>query len=109
YQAGVFDNGDATTSPLFSGRLNLDVIGKEPGYFGNATYFGAQDILSVAVGAQYQKNGSVGQAPAAGGPAPKANYSEVNGDALAEFKLGESGGWVTGEAAVYHFAGDNEA
>jgi hypothetical protein len=109
YVAGAFDSGDVTQSPLFSGRLNLDVIGKEPGYFGNSTYFGQQDVLSVAVGGQYQKNGSVGAAPAAGGAAPTANYSEVNADALAEFKLGDSGGWVTGEAAYYHFNGDYQA
>jgi len=109
YMAGAFDSGDVTQSPLFSGRLNLDVIGKEPGYFGNATYFGEQDVLSVAVGGQYQKKGSVGPAPAAGGPAPTSNYSEVNVDALAEFKLGDSGAWVTGEAAYYHFSGDYQA
>jgi len=109
YVAGIFDSGDVTQSPLFSGRLNLDVIGKEPGYFGNSTYFGAQDVLSVALGGQYQQHGSVGQAPAAGGAAPTSNYSEVNVDALAEFKLGDSGAWVTGEGAYYHFGGDYQA
>jgi hypothetical protein len=109
YMAGAFDSGDVTQSPLFSGRLNLDVIGKEKGYFGNSTYFGEQDVLSFAVGGQYKKKGSVGQVPAAGDPAPTSNYSEVNADALAEFKLSDSGAWVTGEAAYYHFKGDYQA
>jgi hypothetical protein len=113
YLVGAFDNGSGTTSPLFSARLSADFIGKEPGFFGNATYFGQQDILALAVGGQYQKKGSVGQAIPAMGmapavPAPTDNYAEFNADALAEFKLGDSGGWVTGDAAYYHFAGDYE-
>jgi hypothetical protein len=104
YLAGAFDAGP---SPLFSGRLNLAVIGKEPGFWGNASYFGDKDVVALGVGGQYQKKGSVEavMAPAV----PKTdNYAEVNADALAEFKLG-GGGWVTGEAAYYHFSGDFEA
>jgi len=113
YLVGAFDSGDASTSPLFSGRLNLSLLSKEPGFWGNATYFGDKDIVAFGVGAQYQKNGSIGRGiPATGTTpavaAPMADYSEVNADALAEFKLG-GGGWVTGEAAYYHFAGDYNA
>jgi hypothetical protein len=102
-----------TTSPLYSARLNLALLSKEAGFWGNATYFGDKDIVAFGVGAQYQKNGSVGNStpatattPAIAGPV--ADFSEVNADALAEFKL-PGGGWVTGEAAFYHFAGDYEA
>lgn len=111
YAAGIFDNGEVKTSPLYSGRLNLDVIGKEPGYFGNSTYFGDQDVLSIAVGGQYQRHGSVGAVPAgapAGTPAPSAKFGEFNVDALAEFRTG-GGSWVTGEGAFYHFEGDYQA
>jgi hypothetical protein len=89
---GAFDNGDVTTSPLISGRLNLALIGSEPGFWGNASYFGDKDVLAVGLGAQYQKNGLATKA-----------YSEFNADVLAEFKTG-GGGWVTGEAAFYHYA-----
>lgn len=113
YLLGAFDNGDAKTSPLFSGRLNLSLLSKEAGFWGNATYFGDKDIVAFGVGAQYQKNGSTTAAIPATATTPAvaaqaADYSEVNADALAEFKIG-GGGWVTGEAAYYHFAGDYEA
>jgi hypothetical protein len=109
YMLGSFDNGDVKQGLLFSGRLSAALIGKEPGYFGNNSYFGAQDILSVAVGAQYQRKGSIGTAPMMGmiaGTAPTDNYGEFNADALGEFKLGGSGGWFTAEASYYHFVGD---
>jgi hypothetical protein len=98
YFLGGFQSGDLTKSPLFSGRLNLDIVGDEAGYFGNETYFGDKNIVSVAVGGQYQKNGS-------GGGALVSDYGEVNADALVELKYG-GGGWVTLDGAYYHFAGD---
>src|SRR5450432_47290 len=106
YLAGVFDNSDVKTSPLFSGRLNLAIIGTEPGFWGNGSYFGDKDILAVGVGGQYQKHGSSIRgpivAPATVGPLlDDKDYGEFNADVLAEFKLG--GGWVTGEGAYYHF------
>lgn len=114
YVLGAFDNGDISQGLLFSGRLNFDIIGKEPGFFGNASYFGEQDILAVAVSGQYQRKGSIGATPMdatgkATGMAPTDNYGEFEADALGEFKLGDSGGWFTAEAAYYHFAGDYQA
>jgi hypothetical protein len=96
YMAGVFDNGNVATSPLYSGRLSLAVIGKEPGFWGNASYFGDQSVLAFIVGGQYQKNGSSTMLE-------QKNYSEVSVDALGEFKL-PAGGFVTAEGAYYHFA-----
>jgi hypothetical protein len=106
YLVGAFDNGDATSSPLFSGRLNLAIIGTEPGFWGNSTYFGDKDVLAIGVGGQFQKHGSLARAtpvaPATMGLVlDDKDYSEVNADILAEYKLG--GGWVTGEGAYYHF------
>ena len=95
YLVGAFDNSDVTTSPLYSGRLNLAIIGKEPGFWGNASYFGDKDVLALGVGGQFQSHGS------ATATDDKA-YTEVNADLLGEFKLG-GGAWVTGEAAYYHF------
>jgi hypothetical protein len=113
YYLGAFQSGPLTASPLFSGRLNLDIVGEESGYFGNSTYFGDKDIVSLSVGGQYQQNGSVGAVPmnAAGvvtGPAPEADYGAVAADALVELKYGGSG-WVTGEAAFYAFDGKYNA
>jgi hypothetical protein len=104
YRLGAFDYG--APDPLISGRVNLALIGKEKGYFGNSTYFGDQDIFSIMLGGQYQKAGSVGAAPVAPatGTAPTDDYGEFNADVLAEFKVLD-GGWITGEAAYYHFAG----
>jgi hypothetical protein len=104
YMVGAFPGTDVTKSPLYSGRLGLAIIGKEPGFWGNATYYGDKDILALGVSGQFQRKGSAGTA-ATGMPAPVDDYSLISADALAEFKLG-GGAWVTLEAAGYHFAGD---
>src|SRR6266852_2603578 len=105
YMAGAFDSNDVTQSPLYSGRLNLALLDKEPGFWGNASYFGEKNIHSVGAGARSQKAGGTATAtPPAMPPPPADDYSEVNADALAEFKFA-GGGWVTGEAAFYHFSG----
>ena len=96
YLVGAFDNADVNSSPLYSGRLNLAIIGKEPGFWGNASYFGDKDVLALGVGGQFQSHGSAT-------PTDDKSYSEVNADLLGEFKLG-GGAWATGEAAYYHFA-----
>jgi hypothetical protein len=108
YFVGAFDNGDVKTNPLISGRVNVALIGKEPGLWGNSSYFGDKDVVAIGVGGQYERKGSTAQpaTPPAVTPDPD-DYSEVNADVLAEFKVGD-GGWVTGEAAYYHFSGANE-
>jgi len=109
YAVGVFLPPTASGTALLSGRISTAIIGKETGYFGNETFFGDQDIVSVGIGGQYKKDGSVGPAPAAaaaaaGATAPTDNYAEFNADALAEFKYG-GGGWVSVDGAYYHFEG----
>jgi hypothetical protein len=101
YVLGAFDGGGEDESILFSGRLQYDFIGTEPGYFGNASYFGDKDIVALGVGAQYQKDGE-----SSGGATPDTDdYVEVNADLLAEMKLA-GGGWVTGEGGLYVTGGD---
>ena len=95
YFAGAFDNGDVTTSPLFSGRLRLALLDPEPGFWGNASYFGDKDLLSIGVGGQFQKHGSASMAG-------DKDWSDINADILLEKKLG-GGSFVTGEAAYYHY------
>ncbi|HVZ72340.1 MAG TPA: hypothetical protein VHJ20_08190 [Polyangia bacterium] len=93
YLAGVFDNGSVATSPLYSGRLRLCLWDPEGGFWGNGSFFGDKDILSIGVGAQYQKHGV----------SATQNWTDINVDALIEKKLG-GGAFVTGEAAYYHFS-----
>jgi hypothetical protein len=110
YAVGLFlppGGSPSTATPLLSARVSTALIGTEKGYFGNETFFGNQDIVSIGVGAQYQKNGSVGTAPAMG-VAPTDNYAEFNADALGEFKYGD-GGWLSLDGAFYHFAGQYQA
>jgi hypothetical protein len=95
YLAGVFDNGDIGTSPLFTGRLRLALWDPEPGFWGNASYFGDKDMFSIGVGGQFQKHGS-------SSATDDKDWSDLNADVLLEKKL-PGGSFVTGEAAYYHY------
>lgn len=95
YLAGVFDNADIGSSPLFSGRLRLALLDLEPGFWGNGSYFGDKDLLSIGIGGQFQKHGSSDMTT-------DKNYGEFNADVLFEKKI-PGGGWVTAEGAYYHF------
>jgi hypothetical protein len=114
YLLGAFLDQTPTTSPLYSGRVGYSFIGKEKAGFGQAASFYGQaetDVVTLALGAQYRKDGSVAAAPPAGTtpPPPVAapdDFAEVNADLFGEFKLAE-GAFVTGEADFYHFSGDN--
>lgn len=90
YLAGVFDNSDRTTAPLYSGRVRLSLLDKEGGFWGNGSYFGDKDLFTIAVGGQYQNN-----------PLGK-DYALVNGDILFEKKLG-GGSYFTAELALYKY------
>ena len=111
YLAGVFDNGDVTSSPLFTGRLRLALLDPEPGFWGNGSYFGDKDLLSIGVGGQFQKHGSsiaavaampLAVPPVVGVDAVDKDYADINADVLFEKKI-PGGGWVTAEGAYYHF------
>jgi hypothetical protein len=95
YLAGAFDNANVASSPLFSGRLRLDLWDPEGGFWGNASFFGDKDILSVGVGAQFQKHGSASMTE-------DKDWTDINADVLVEKKLGD-GSFVTGEGAYYHY------
>jgi len=101
YLAGVFDNGDVASRPLFSGRLRLSILDAETGFWGNGSYFGEKDLLTIGVGGQFQKNGSSIPATLTA-PGVDMNWTEVNADILFEKKI-PGGGWVTAEGAYYHY------
>jgi hypothetical protein len=94
YLVGVFDDADVTHHPLFSGRLRLDLLDPEGGFWGNASFFGDKDVFSVSVGAQLQN-------ATAGGK----DYTDMNADVLLEKKL-PGGSWVTVEGGYYHYKVD---
>jgi hypothetical protein len=95
YYVGAFDLYNKGVSPLYTARLNLALLSPEPGFYHSATYYG-KDILALAVGGQYQKNGS-----------GTSDFSEFNTDLLFEKNLGDAGVFDA-EAALYLFKGDGE-
>jgi hypothetical protein len=104
YYAGAYDLYDGSTSPLFSGRLNLALLDPEPGYYSNSTYYGA-NVLSIAIGGQMKKDGSP-TTDAAGAIVELDDYSLINADVLFEMPIG--GGVLDIEGAFYKFNGDGE-
>jgi hypothetical protein len=105
YYVGAFDLYNVETSPLYSGRVSLALLDKEPGYYNSSTYYG-KDILTLAVGAQAKKDGS--SAPIPGGMGVVTDdYTEFNADILFEKNFGGAG-VLDLEAAFYKFNGDYE-
>ena len=101
YYVGVFDLNDTTVSPLYTGRINICFLGKEPGFYHSSTYYGAQDIVALGLGAQYQKNGS-------GDPTTMpANLKNYMADLLAE-KNFAGVGVGTLEGSYYKFDTDQQ-
>ena len=75
----------------------------KPGWFQRTTYYGDRDLVSVGVGGQMQKRGSVMTVAAPAVPIVD-DYREVNADLIAEKRLGDSGA-LSLEAAYYNFHG----
>jgi hypothetical protein len=101
YYAGVYDNANVGASPLFSGRLRLALLDPETGFWGNGSYFGDKDILSIDVGGQFQKHGS-STTDAMTMVTTDKDYADINFDALFEKKI-PGGGWFTADGAFYHY------
>ncbi len=95
YLVGAFDDANVGESPLYTARLRLALLDPEPGFWGNASFFGDKDMLSIGVGGQYQAHGS------SSATADK-DWADINGDVLFEKKI-PGGGWFTAEGAYYHF------
>jgi hypothetical protein len=94
YYLGIMDlDNAATNTPLYTARVGYAILGAEPGFYGSSTYYGAQDIVAVGLGAQYQKRFVLGTL--------SDDLVEINADLLAEFNI-EGVGTLTGEGAFYH-------
>ena len=100
YFLGAFNLDNVAQSPLYSGRVNIALLGEEPGLWGSSTYYGDKDIVAVGGGFQYQKNGS-----------GTVDATTLNGntdlkvfiaDLLAEKNL-PGAGTLSVEGAYYHF------
>jgi hypothetical protein len=100
YFLGAFNLDNVKQSPLYSGRINIALLGEEPGFWGSSTYYGSKDIVAIGGGYQYQKNGSgnIDTTTLNG----DANLTIVMGDLLAEKNL-PGAGTVSLEGTYYHF------
>ena len=93
------DNQSTDAHPMFAGRLCLNVLDPEPGYYNQSAYHGEKDILAIGVGGQIQKLGSVLVIPA-NPETEQGDLKVVEVDALLDKKLGSH--VVTAEASYYH-------
>lgn len=109
YNVGAFEGHNVGTrvgttpgtsdQPLVAARLQYDfwTPNGAPAFYTGSTTFGAADVLSVGVAAQYQKDGAV-SATSTG------DYTGWNLDGLMEKKVGP--GAVTAEGAYYKYDTD---
>lgn len=100
YFLGAFNLDNPAQSPLYSARINLALLGSEPGFWGSSTYYGSTDVVAIGGGYQYQKHGS-------GAIDPTTLNGDVDlnifmGDVLAE-KTVPGAGTFSLEGAYYHF------
>jgi hypothetical protein len=118
YYLGSYEFNDPSISPLYSGRLQVSLLSPEPGFYQRTTYYGYKDLISIGVGAQYQKDGSIKSVPGkaadpmamtAAVPASLAtsNYNYLTGDLVIDKKLGDAG-TISLVASYSKFNGDAE-
>lgn len=105
YYLGVFDLDQPKKSPLYTGRLCLNLLNPEPGYFTSSSYYGTKDVLAFGVGGQHQTSGSLW---ATSDRFIKSDFNELNADLLFE-KNGGTAGVIDVEASLAKQWGDAES
>ena len=55
YYLGAYQLQDPTLSPLYSGRVQVSLLSREPGWFHRTTYYGDRDLVSVGIGGQTRR------------------------------------------------------
>ncbi len=97
WQIGLFDVIGVTT-PRIAGRLTLNLLDPEPGYYNSSTYYGSKDILAI---------GAVLHHISEPGGDPDADAQTLFSlDALYENDIGP--GTITLEPAFYAFGGADQ-
>jgi hypothetical protein len=94
------DGQNSVNKPNFVGRLCLNLLDPEPGYYHQSAYHGEKDILAIGAGVQYQKNGSVTIVPVTNPATQTGDLLIFEVDALLDKKLG-SAGVLTAEVDAY--------
>jgi hypothetical protein len=94
WQLGMFDMTGGDT-PLVTGRLVLNLLDPESGYYNSSTYYGGKDVLAIAGTIHYQDGGN----PALG---TQIDGAAAEADVLFEKEL-DGSGVITAEAAYYNF------
>ena len=119
WQLGVFEGftGRGAGEPndednlLYTGRLTLNLLDPEPGYYNSSTYFGDKDVLAFGVAGMHQRD-------AVGTQADPRDYTGFSLDFLFELPLTEervgkisglTDGVFTLESAYYDFDLDDAA
>src|SRR6185369_12225602 len=107
YYLGAFNLYDPLLNPLLSGRLQVSLLNGEPNFYHRTTYYGTKDLISVGVGGQYQKAGSVQVVPPTTPPTVPLtdNYNSVTGDLTVEKNIGDAG-TLSVVGAYYKYGGD---
>jgi hypothetical protein len=100
---GLDQGGPSSTQPpnanaYYSTRVSYSLQGSEPGYFGSSTYYGAKSVVTIGLGGQYQKDGSV---------TGKSDFGLFMADILAEEAV-TGAGTFTFEGQFYKYS-DNYA
>jgi hypothetical protein len=107
YYLGAFNLYDPTLNPLLSGRLQVSLLNGEPNFYHRTTYFGTKDLLSVGIGGQFQRQGSVQTVPVTMPPTVPLtdDYKSVTADLTFEKNIGNAG-TLSLVGAYYKYDGD---
>ena len=105
YQFGAFEGVDGPNGGadlLYTGRLTVNFLDPEPGYYNSSTYFGSRDILAVGL-VSYQQSNAAGTTGIGAG-----DFSGWSIDALYEKKL-DNDAVLSLEGAFYNYDSDDMA
>jgi hypothetical protein len=107
YYLGAFNLYDPSLNPLLSGRIQVSLLNGEPAFYHRGTYYGTKDLISIGVGGQYQKDGSVQPVPVTTPPTIPLtdDYSMLTGDLTVEKNIGNAG-TISAVGAYSNFNGD---
>ena len=92
WQGGAFEGTNGIVNdeddPLFAGRLVLNLLDPEPGYYNASTYYGEKEVFAIGVSGMHQENSS-GTLDAGGDVIDSNDFSGLNVDVLFEKTIGE--------------------